>query len=92
MFVLIVVVVVVNRNYSCLSHYFYTNGSPIITSAKQTMKATNEFKALKIKYNMYISRVSFVLSKVLESSLKKCKLDFLPCRQYELNLVITGCQ
>ena len=42
-----------------------------------TMIGTDEFNLLKIKYNMCISRVTIVLSKVLESSVQKCKLDFL---------------
>ena len=33
---------------------------------------------------MYIPHVTIVLSEVIESSVKKCKLDFLPRRQYEL--------
>ena len=47
---------------------------------------------LKMNHNMYISRVLIASTKVLEGSVKKCKLDFLPRWQHELNLESTGCQ
>ena len=56
------------------------------------MNVTHELKQLKIKYDMYISRVTIVSTKVPESSVERCKLVFLPRWQKVLNLGITSYQ